>query len=299
MILTLAFILGIRSQSTELGTLCSQMPGMPGCTLLNKCLSDAGSLPSSYCSNSSLLADICMYDMPKMTSCLNFTCNDCNPLPNLPTSKTATRAIFSICSEMNMDGCNNCRISGNTSTYASCDLLGTFGQLCRAMPEMSQCDAWNQMCSASPGIKLCDSNTKDSAPVMKMYFHTGIKDYILFENAVPGNNGTYALALILVFLFAMLYDGYQILHFKVLDIIGNQSDNTTKTQIKTAFLRGFTRLIGAWWTYSLMLIAMTFNVGLFLSVIIGLAFGSAIFGPFLSKLEEKRLVSFQGEELCC
>jgi copper transporter 1 len=237
--------------------------------------------------------------MPRMTSCLNFTCVDCNPLPNLPTSKTVTRAIFSICSEMDMDGCNNCKISGNTSTYSECDLLGTFSKLCRAMPDMRQCDSWNQMCSASPGIKLCDSYSKDSPPVMKMYFHGGFKDYILFENAVPVNYGTYSLAIMVVFIFAMLYEGYQILHFKVLDIIANQVDNTVKTQIKTAFLRGITRLIGAMWTYALMLIAMTFNIGLFLSVIFGLAFGSAVFGSYLSKLQEKRLVDYQTEELCC
>lgn len=168
------FFLRVRCQSAELGVLCNQMPGMPGCSLLNQCLEDSTALPSFYCSNSSLIADICTYDMPRMETCLNFTCEDCIPLPNLPTSKFATRAIFSICSEMNMDGCGNCQISSNSSTYAGCDLLGTYGQLCRAMPEMTQCKQWNQMCSASPGIKICDNNAMDSAPVMKMYFHTGI-----------------------------------------------------------------------------------------------------------------------------
>ena len=159
------------------------MPGMPGCSLLNQCIKDSSVLPSSYCSNSSLFADICMYDMPKMGSCLNFTCDNCNPLPNLPTSKTATRAIFSICNEMNMDGCSNCKIASNASTYANCDLLGTYGQLCREMPEMSQCNSWNQMCSATDGIKFCNANIASSAPVMKMYFHSGIQTLeFIFRN---------------------------------------------------------------------------------------------------------------------
>ena len=174
LILILTLLFGVECQSTELGILCGQMPGMPGCSLLKQCLEDSHTLPSSYCSNSSLIADICTYDMPRMSACLNFTCDNCVPLPNLPTSVVATRAIFSICSEMNMDGCSNCRISSNASTYANCDLLGTYGQLCRAMPEMSQCESWNQMCSSSPGIKLCDYQGMASAPVMKMYFHTGI-----------------------------------------------------------------------------------------------------------------------------
>lgn len=97
----------------------------------------------------------------------------------------------------------------------------------------------------------------------------------------------------------MLYEGYQILHFKVLDIIGNLADESFQTKLLSALLRGITRIIGAAWSYLLMLIAMTFNVGLFFAVILGLGCGSATFGPYLSKLQERKLVSHQTEDLCC
>ena len=159
MIAMIFLLLGVQCQSEDLNLLCTQMPGMPGCSLMNECKKDSTFLPSTYCSNSSLLADICMYDMPKMSGCSNFgNCNNCNPLPNLPTSKIATRAIYSICNEMNMDGCDQCKIANNASTYSNCPLLEIYGQLCREMPDMYQCEAWNQMCSTTKGISLCDEH---------------------------------------------------------------------------------------------------------------------------------------------
>ena len=151
------------------------MRGMPGCSLKNECSKDANVLASPYCKTESLLSDICVADMPQMGICKNFssvcTSSDCKPLPNLPTSAILTQQIYSICSEMKMDGCEKCKIASSTSTYADCDLLGTFGNLCKSMPDMSQCVHWNKMCQGSQ-VGLCDYSESDS-PVMKMYFHSG------------------------------------------------------------------------------------------------------------------------------
>ena len=113
----------------------------------------------------------------------------------------------------------------------------------------------------------------------------------------------YILACIIIFIFATCYEGYQILHLKALEWISQQkSPNESATlnqKTVEAGLRIAVRVIGACWSYLLMLIVMTFNIGLFLAVIFGLGFGSAVFGPYLSRLEARRLIEFQTDELCC
>jgi copper transporter 1 len=113
----------------------------------------------------------------------------------------------------------------------------------------------------------------------------------------------YTLACIIIFIFAACYEGYQILHLKTLEWISQQKSAneapTLNQKAIDAVLRIAVRVFGACWSYLLMLIVMTFNIGLFLAVIFGLGIGSAIFGPYLSRLEARRLVEFQTDELCC
>ena len=132
-----------------------------------------------------------------------------------------------------------------------------------------------------------------------MNLYLGINDYILFESAVPKTDGAYFLGWIIIFLFAFLYEGYQIVHFKIVDTIDRGIEASMQIRMKNAVIRGGTRFFAAAWTYLLMLISMTFNIGLFFAVIMGLGFGSAVFGPYLSKLQEKKLMAFQNEDLCC
>jgi copper transporter 1 len=75
--------------------------------------------------------------------------------------------------------------------------------------DMSQCSSWKDLCSQAPSLSICSSNSASDPPAMKMYFHTGIRDYILFETAIPETQGAYFGALLLCFLFAFLYEGYQ------------------------------------------------------------------------------------------
>jgi hypothetical protein len=295
--------------ATAVASLCKQMPGMPGCTINQMCTKASSQVPSPFCLNESILADICMYDMPSMSDCTtyNSTCSPstCKPIPKLPTSKQATQAIFSICNEMNMDGCEKCKISSGSSSYSNCDLLGTYSQLCISMPEMKQCNEWKAMCSESPSLSLCSNNAPSDPPTMKMYFHLGIKDYILFQKAVPQNDGEYVLALFLVFFFSTLYEGYQVIYMRALDwaetiTAKNRGvDISLYSKILGASTRILIRVIGAGWSYLLMLVTMTFNVGLFMAVIVGLGVGSAIFGPFHSRYNSLRMAEIQKSELCC
>jgi hypothetical protein len=106
-------------------------------------------------------------------------------------------------------------------------------------------------------------------------------------------------------MFSALYEGYQLVHIKALDFIESLNPKNPgirmpfRHKLLAALCRMSIRVIGAGWSYMLMLVAMTFNAGLFMSVILGLGVGSAIFGPFHSKLNALRLVELQNTELCC
>ena len=63
-------------------------------------------------------------------------CSSHPPLKDLFTSAEAARAIFSICDEMPMNGCDKCKVSGPKAVYAKCDLYDVYDQLCADMPEM-------------------------------------------------------------------------------------------------------------------------------------------------------------------
>ena len=310
----LLYFVSVKSDtiSDSLQSLCQMMPGMPGCSIKAICDKSKDALPSPYCTPSSLFTDICLKDMPRMGSCKNYsticTSSECKMLDNLPTSATLTRQIYSICSEMTMNGCQDCSISSSNSTYPDkeCNLLGTYVKLCKSMPNMSQCSEWKQMCSSSiQSDALCVVNTQTDAPSMLMYFHSGFRDYILFEWAVPTSTGSYIGSCILIILFACLYEGYQVLYLKCLDSIdkmtvANEENQPSRYQFFLAGLfRMGIRIIGAAWSYLLMLIVMSFNVGLFISVILGLGLGSALFGPMHSKLSSLRLVEWHTSELCC
>jgi hypothetical protein len=135
----------------------------------------------------------------------------------------------------------------------------------------------------------------------------GIRDYVLFQRAVPESTGDYVLALFLVFFFATLYEGYQVIYVRAIDWADNLSTAKTadsptpslSNKALAALIRASARIIGAGWSYLLMLITMTFNVGLFMAVVVGLGAGSAIFGPFHSKYSSLRVAEIQSSELCC
>lgn len=307
--------------------LCTQMPYMTTCLLKKEC--DKG-LVGSFCLPFSTYSSICM-DMPTMKSCSSYNnqcgnspetalSNQCKanpPLKSFPSTKDVTRQIFSICNEMNMDGCDKCKISGPEATYSNCDIMQVYTQLCTAMPDMPQCTAYKTMCSTTPSLTWCSSSSSKLSedlfpPSMLMYFHTGIRDYILFKEWVPSTTMEYIGSLIAVFLFALFYEAFQVYIayqeqllqgipipspiVKRTDEFGvSNSDSLSlptwykhiaglSTGLKgfqTALLTSLIRLISASWALLLMLIVMSYNVGMFVAVVSGYFVGSLLFVPIL------------------
>ncbi|KAJ3052027.1 hypothetical protein HK097_006976 [Rhizophlyctis rosea] len=353
--------------TASLDSLCSQMPGMPGCTLRTTCSSSPSSIPQEYCTSFSLLADICAADMPNMSDCLSYqsvcknstTSSQCtgpslSPIPSLPSTAQTTRQISSICTEMDMDGCDRCTIRPN-ATYAECDLLGTYSHLCKAMPGMRQCAEWKQLCSITPSLSFCSINSASDPVEMRMYFHTGIRDYILFFSWVPQNTAQYIGAVIGSILLGIVYEAFQVANLTLqrrrekvlitsdpatgisqtisvsstsavgkrssrssLPTTSSSSENLTPSQptitpvnpaksnsyhLISALIRGLSRIISATLAYLMMLVVMTYNVGLCIAIVVGLGIGSAVCGEVGRILAERDMVKEKVEEsdlaLCC
>ncbi|KAJ2997085.1 hypothetical protein HDV02_005899 [Globomyces sp. JEL0801] len=304
-----AFTMSDANITASSGSLCKQMPGMPSCELQKSCASRGKS--DSYCSPFALYATQCT-DMNTMSDCSTYNkmCgsnpsvalpSQCKALPltAFPSTEKTTQLIYGICTSMTMSGCETCKIKSAEETYASCDLIGTYAKLCQAMPDMSQCQAWKSMCKATPDLPYCESTSTGSAtapPEMRMYFHTGISDYVLFQTWVPRTGGQYALYWSLCFLLAIVYEALQV--FVTLQEVkwsqeafssNSKSDTPFWVHIaglshgfagfKVAVARGLLRIITSTLAYALMLVAMTFNVGLFFSVIGGFGLGTVLFAP--------------------
>ncbi|KAI9204065.1 Ctr copper transporter family-domain-containing protein [Polychytrium aggregatum] len=211
--------------TAALQDLCTQMPGMPGCSLRSTCQSASATIPSPYCTPQSLLTDICVVDgMSGMTSCSGYSSicpsqtGNCAQLPGIPTSKTLATQIQSICTQMTMDGCEKCPKLQNPATkpvYDDCDMLSVYSMLCQAMPNMAQCSTYAAYCADSSPLSAspyCPASPQTSAPVMKMYFHTGLLDYVLFESWVPRTTAQFVGYWFFGFLLGVLFEFLQGYH---------------------------------------------------------------------------------------
>ncbi|KXN67248.1 Ctr-domain-containing protein [Conidiobolus coronatus NRRL 28638] len=292
------YTLDPKTVTDSLNDLCTQMPNMPGCGIGYMCGNNTSIQNQPYCSQFSQLADICATDMPKMSGCKPYVqicnakntkvkqCFDNPPLPSLPDTMTAQSLVKSICTEMTMDGCEKCA----GSKASSCDLIGVYSQLCIAMPEMSQCSAWKGMCDAQGPNKnsfpLCQSSDSnvDAPPTMRMYFHTGFADYILFKEWVPRTGGQYAGSVIAILVMGIFYEFLLTLRSQLESRWSDQNNSKlteySATQFRIDISRATIQFFESLLAYALMLITMTFNVGLFFAVIAGIALGTLIFSRF-------------------
>ena len=161
---------------------------------------------------------------------------------------------------------------------------------------------------------------------MKMYFHTGIVDYILFESWVPRSAGSYAGALLAIFAISFLSKGLGVFsnHWegrwkkaylekrremkiqteqggmpKRIFVVANSSTFDSETTAsaapnssffgrffwKTALFRGLLQCLSISLHFLIMLVVMTFNVGIVITVVLGMTVGSVIFTPISYELE--------------
>jgi copper transporter 1 len=280
------------------------MPYMPGCSLKKMCDNNTTLASQNACMPLSVLGSVCKADMPNMNSCENYRalcgnassavkqCTDEAPPRNFPLTDTVNTLVLGICTEMAMDGCSDCKLN-NGEKYARCDLLATYGKLCQAMPDMALCGAWKSMCDAemSQFVTLCGGaggSGESSSPVMRMYFHQALQEYFLFKEWVPQTTAQYVGSLLSIFLLGIL--------FEFISAARTVSESLWKKEYggrQPSSLRGFLRgpfivsielkraaycAVEITLAYCLMLLAMTFNGGIFTVVVLGIATGRFLFG---------------------
>ncbi|KAF9434294.1 hypothetical protein BGZ76_008256 [Entomortierella beljakovae] len=336
-----SFELPVETVKADLDNLCTQMPYMPGCSLYKSC--QASSKTDQWCTPFSVLADICSVDMPMMRDCKNYVslcgaannqtagvshpaiCKSAPMISDFPTTKNASALVIDICTEMDMKGCERCPKPAPGAYAANCDTLGTYAILCKSMPEMHQCDNWKSMCSTTSSTANLEFQNSEycaagvgspemNPPTMRMYFHFGFEDYVLFENWVPRTRGQYVGAWFALFFITIAFQTIQTYHNNLEALWAEErvhenemtkSDSSTSLTKEHASKGASSSILVHWvqlWRqpltakeakqnliraaltcvettlgYGLMLATMTFNVPLFFAIIAGLTLGSVIF----------------------
>lgn len=283
----------------------SVMMYMPGCSIHAYCTSNASSndvKESEYCRPFSELKSICS-TMRGMSACWGFshlcpkdgkTVVAACQTPVLPLPEDPVGLVTDICRSMFMSGCEKCINASGQNVM--CDYLTVYTDLCLMMPEMPQCGKQKQYCHLIPSWPLCSSAALNM-PRMQMYFHLGMLDYILFEQWVPVNTLYYALSIAVVFILAVISEGLKLVSQIVEDKLNNREkqQNDDYININNSLLgpeaQTYNRPTYVFWHeltrsllyalclllhYFLMLISMTFNVGLFIAIILGAFFGHLI-----------------------
>jgi len=282
-----------------INALCG-MPSMVGCTI-NKICQQSQYSGSSYCKPFVIYKEMCL-DMPMMSNCSAYVsmCNNPNSTVSqckktavipLPTTKQCSTYVQGICSSMpGMDGCVQCE--------SSCEWLQYYSDLCMSMPDMPQCDSWKTMCDVVPDWPICPAGG-EGGPMMRMYFHTGIQEYILFKKWVPTSEGYYVGSWFAVFLFAVFYEVLKLIRTRLekqwnaqyealsenIGLINPIESSIFKAQAPfrfgVDFARAFLHFLEVGWGLLIMLVAMTYNVGLFFAVCAGAFVGMLFTGRFM------------------
>lgn len=279
-----------KNASNDLKSACGgMMASMSGCSVRTQC--QVGGAGGAACSPFSLLLLACS-EMPMMSACdtahklcaAGSVVRECTEEPPLllkiPTSSNARSGVRGACAQMpKMPGCDMC-----TDT-ACADPLLALSRVCAAMPAMAQCTGWLAWCEQPDGASELPAFCANVPPAgskavpMKMYFHTGWRDYILFQQWVPDDLRTYVAALVCVAVGG-IFSSFLRASRVVFEAKGlaNRPSNDRGALLRANGVRALFATASSTVDYMLMLVAMTYNVGLFVAVVVGLGIGTVIFG---------------------
>ncbi|SPJ12765.1 copper transporter [Plasmodium sp. DRC-Itaito] len=133
-------------------------------------------------------------------------------------------------------------------------------------------------------VQLQDNDNIDiveHAETMPMSFQLTTHTIILFNKWETKSALSYYISLVLCFFFGIISVGLKVVRLNVEHSLPKTEDtNIFKSLVlfKNNSYRMLLSFVIYSWDYLLMLIVMTFNVGLFVAVVLGLSFGFFIFG---------------------
>lgn len=279
--------------STDLQAICGMgaMSAMSGCSVHKRC--SLGGADGAVCGDFSLLLRVC--DQMVMTPCTNAmslcgkgsAVEACHAVPQaltrMPTEQQANAAALKACAQMpSMSACSAC----TGATAAQCpDPLLSLSKLCQAMPAMDECMGWGAWCALPKSAEELPAYCAGAPPPggggvpMRMYFHLDWRDYILFQSWVPDSARSYFVSIVAVMAggvtSAWLRGVRAVLERHLARAAGKVGRNWT---LRDNACRAAVVALSTTLDYALMLVAMTYNVGLFFAVIVGLALGTLGFG---------------------
>jgi solute carrier family 31 (copper transporter), member 1 len=312
-------------------TLCTDSPGSNNChTFQSMCGSNPTTSKIQQCQTSPPLKflpktqdvirdlySICSSSMSSMVAC-----SQCKT-----QITSADQSPSTIKSGTDSGGCNIMNAYSQLCTeMPSMSHCSLYKQMCSQEPNSIFCSQYEFPLQG--GDQSANGNVIGSG--MLMYFHTTLGDTVLVEGWVASTPGQYAGAWFFTFALGMLFELLSALTqvweikiryaYKMKQVKHEQQDhtdgkdNSKSSQLwshlagcsaesmgkRDAVFRGIFRVFTAGVAYLLMLIAMTYNVGLFFGVIMGLGTGAWLFRPFAIGFGNKlRIFSMQAEEDVC
>ncbi|MEW5300859.1 MAG: hypothetical protein WDW36_003758 [Sanguina aurantia] len=279
--------------AADIASLCASMPDMPGCSISTSCA--AGEVSGPYCANFRILATLCT-DMPSMSGCKSYSalcaegtavrqCTQQPPIPGTPSWYASRSSVFEACSSHYMDGCSMC-------TQLKCpDPLDTLSTICASMPDMRECAEYQSWCEAvGPDFKYyCDSSgTGRFLPSMLMYFHSRIEEVVLWRSWLPKTAGQYVGTFIAVLMFGIVSTAVRTLRACLVvhwthrrntlgsPVVSSIYAFASNQQAMEAGVKAALSGVSLTLDYFNMLVAMTYNIGLFIAVVLGYVLGALL-----------------------
>lgn len=140
----------------------------------------------------------------------------------------------------------------------------------------------------------------DNGTMMKMFFHTGYNEYILFQDLYTKSVGEMVGACIVIFILAMLYEGLKVMREQMLrkanvktryhsmtiepslsrDTMIQEEHKTVEVRILSTshFVQTLMHILQVTVSYCLMLLFMTYNIWMCVAIILGAGAGYFAFG---------------------
>lgn len=210
---------------SDMEMMCSSTPWTTGCSLWRKCNSGLASGP--YCEPWNLISNVCGDEATRSSeSCRKYTllcpassgtvvkqCTESTGLQNFLQTADAIAAMQRLCVVMpTMQWCSECTPSDDPSTNCK-DPLSSIASICLDH-YMDDCTPWYEMCKNQPAGMEVFCGTSGERPLtaddevcigqMKMYFHGGMTDFVLFNSWIPCTPGRNAAASMVTYAFFLL-----------------------------------------------------------------------------------------------